>query len=810
VPASPHPRTCGARPRSRSLHSGGGDLRLGTAITVLLTSLAACSPGDTDWPQRYGDAANTNVSACWLEPPLVEVWRQALAPTQPLPSVAAAGVWCAPLIESRGPGVVGASAAAGTALWEHRAAASTHPVRAVSVVGSQLLVEWCNTPGFSWLDLLTGRVGGDLGLTVYSPGTNRVVPVKPSALSLCGEDTVVLSNRNWAGAYSLRRGQWLWSKPSHSLEPPLYGGAALSVVSVDPLVGQRKPAFTEDIVVIGPYSGWFGGFRAADGEPLWLRRPGAEKPGQCWTMHYVGAGPRPPVLLRGYECFGSALLSRGSVLCPLGEGGVAALSAGDGSLRWAFDDRWARAPNAMVSPYMSLALAESVGAVLYPSFDGNLYCLDLDTGAVRWAQPWAMDGSLYTKYCALRAFAPVVTEGDRRQVVYLRGCRALTAFDVRAGTVLWQQEMPPSACAPAVHGGALYVTSGEFVDDRHTRDCSASCFAPTVRLYRLGFGLPVEGDTPLAEREPPWPAKHAPEIVKLTFGLESNGDGKEKELKAWLAQQEWPRAGCQALVSVDWLTDDVDLSDRTFTLAKRLADRCRKLARTFEPAYFDLAPEANVYLRAHPDQTKELLEVLTRVRGRVKEASPQTRVLVSLQYELWQGWNSHLEGAKRKPDRLGELRGIPPTEKLTTQVGLAQLLDGVVDCFGISTDPSVIAQRPGHLPLDYYYRLANATQKPLLFTDVRWPAGATGDGKAQAEFVDVFSRRIYWLDPAAVIWPAYDPESAKALKCEGYSLVAAGAAAPPKAWQDLVGWRTLPQRPQPGPPIVLAKAEEGF
>ncbi|NDK16721.1 MAG: hypothetical protein GW911_32225, partial [Armatimonadetes bacterium] len=77
MPASPHPRTCGARPRSRSLHSGGGDLRLGTAITVLLTSLAACSPGDTDWPQRYGDAANTNVSACWLEPPLVEVWRQA-------------------------------------------------------------------------------------------------------------------------------------------------------------------------------------------------------------------------------------------------------------------------------------------------------------------------------------------------------------------------------------------------------------------------------------------------------------------------------------------------------------------------------------------------------------------------------------------------------------------------------------------------------------------------------------------------------------------------------------------------------------
>ena len=106
--------------------------------------------------------------------------------------------------------------------------------------------------------------------------------------------------------------------------------------------------------------------------------------------------------------------------------------------------------------------------------------------------------------------------------------------------------------------------------------------------------------------------------------------------------------------------------------------------------------------------------------------------------------------------------------------------------------------------------MANATQKPLLFTDVRWPAGATGDGKAQEEFVDVLSRRAYWLDPQAVIWPAYDPDAAKELGCEAYSLAAAKDAAPPKAWQDLAGWRTLPQRPQPGPPIVLAKAEEGF
>ncbi|NCO39913.1 MAG: hypothetical protein GW892_14515, partial [Armatimonadetes bacterium] len=49
--------------------------RLALRWTALVGLVAASwvAAGDTDWPQRYGDAANTNVSACWLEPPLVEV-----------------------------------------------------------------------------------------------------------------------------------------------------------------------------------------------------------------------------------------------------------------------------------------------------------------------------------------------------------------------------------------------------------------------------------------------------------------------------------------------------------------------------------------------------------------------------------------------------------------------------------------------------------------------------------------------------------------------------------------------------------------
>jgi len=194
----------------------------------------------------------------------------------------------------------------------------------------------------------------------------------------------------------------------------------------------------------------------------------------------------------------------------------------------------------------------------------------------------------------------------------------------------------------------------------------------------------------------------------------------------------------------------------------------------------------------------------------VKNVSPQTQVLVTLQYELWQGWNSHLEGRERKPQRLRKLGPIPPDEQLTTQFGLGQALDGIVDCIGVSTDAAVICKHPADIPLDYYYRIVNATKRPLLFTSIGWPVGGNGDPNRQSEFLDVFARRIYWLDPAAMIWPVYAPVNRGPLGGEGYPLAGSCGVKPPKAWQDLVGWRPLPQRSQPGPPIVLAKAEEGF
>jgi len=56
--------------------------RLALRWTALVGLVAASwvAAGDNDWPQRYGDAANTNTSHCWLEPPLVEVWRAGACP----------------------------------------------------------------------------------------------------------------------------------------------------------------------------------------------------------------------------------------------------------------------------------------------------------------------------------------------------------------------------------------------------------------------------------------------------------------------------------------------------------------------------------------------------------------------------------------------------------------------------------------------------------------------------------------------------------------------------------------------------------
>jgi len=796
-------------------------------LGVVLLASTWVGAGDYDWSQRYGDGANTNTSPCWLQPPLVEVWRQGL-PSYAGASVAASGVWCVPL-RSGPTRVAGISAATGIGLW------GVYDVHAlgVSVVGDRVCVQ-LQAPGIArtplrFLDLMTGC--SDRGAPPWAVSfRGDAAGLLDSPVATVDDDgTLLLSSRRWVGVVSLAQGAWRWQGSVRALMALMSNASPDGIPGMlhpaNQMLDRVKPATDGQVAVIGPYSGWLMGLGSLDGRPLWLERPG----GESVPFRSVSSGLGAYSALKpGLESLGSVTLGEGAALCPMGDGGVAAYTAGSGDRLWTFKDALTRTWRGMprpYTPYSNLALARSVGAVLYPSFDGRLYCLDLERGSVRWAQPWVFDlfGKVATPDYCYGTVAPVVTRVDAGEVAYLSDSRSLRAFDVRDGRVLWQQGLPLGTCAPAVHAGALYLTSGPYpaACTPEVGEYSASCFAPAVRLYRLGYGLPadlLEGrkeDRPAA----PWPKEWAPEALKLSFSLADEAVDCER-LRDWLAKQDWPHAGCRLLVSLNWLNDTKDdlglpeaaggrnLDDAA--VVELVGERCAELARTFKPAHFDIGPECNYYLHAHPEKGEQLLTLLRHAGDRVKNVSPQTQVLVTLQYELWQGWNSHLEGAERKPGRLRSLGALGPNEKLTTQFGLAQAFDKIVDCLGISTDPAAICAKPADLPLDYYCRLANAMNKPLLFTDVRWPAGADGGREAQKEFVDVFSRRIYWLDPQAVIWPAYDPDAAKELGYEGYSLAAAKDAAPPKAWQDLVGWRTLPHRPQPGPPIVLAKAEEGF
>jgi outer membrane protein assembly factor BamB len=645
--------------------------------------------------------------------------------------------------------------------------------------------------------------------------------------AVVGESALVVSHRVYDGAFSLPSSKLLWyhSAQANFCRTMSPDGAILdsSLIYYPGLSNgpgeTRKPAANQEVVVMGPYNGWVVTVASEDGRELWIDRPGFEVTPK--TERRFSSDGVPLVLrLPGKKCYANVTLFERTALCPTGEGGVVAYDALTGFRRWGFKDEVD--PGEKLVPRNHLAIAPATRRLFYASLGGSLYCLDLDEGTARWRRPWrpwssTAEDVLNTGF----EFAPVVARRDAGEVVYVRDNEALRALDVRDGSELWQQKLPPRPCAPAVHGGALYVTSGHLVRDNWAKpqDCSVHCFAPAARLYRLGYELPRQLLAPTDEpRVVPWPEDFAPEVLNLRFRLTEEPD--TAQLLTWLKQQHWPEASCRTIVSLEWRDPQSDglilpeaLAGKGFadrSVSDLFLDRCTQLAKALRPAYFDLGPECNFLLRSHPEEFKGFVKLAARARDRIVKASPETKVLVTLQYELWQGWNSHLDSTGRKPGRLRSLRTLGPNEKLTTQFGLAQAFDKIVDCLGISTDPAAICAKPAGLPLDYYCRLANATKKPLLFMSLGWPAGADGDREAQKEFVDVFSRRIYWLDPAAVIWPAYDPDTAKELGCEGYSLAAAKDAAPPKAWQELVRWRTLPHRPQPGPPIVLAKTEEGF
>ena len=141
----------------------------------------------------------------------------------------------------------------------------------------------------------------------------------------------------------------------------------------------------------------------------------------------------------GDRVYSSPFVSDGVVYVGSYDGFLYALDAESGALRWRYEtDGWV-----VSSPFVSDGVVY-VGSTIYDSDDGFLYALDAESGALRWR--YETDGWVAS---------PVVSDG----VVYVGSDGSVYTLDAESGALRWRYEMGEWVSSPVVSDGVVYVGS---------------------------------------------------------------------------------------------------------------------------------------------------------------------------------------------------------------------------------------------------------------------------------------------------------------------------------------------------------------
>ncbi len=157
----------------------------------------------------------------------------------------------------------------------------------------------------------------------------------------------------------------------------------------------------------------------------------------------------------------------------------------------------------------------------------------------------------------------------------------------------------------------------------------------------------------------------------------------------------------------------------------------------YKPAYLALFAEVNGYLTKHPEETEHIVSLVQESRELVKQVSPDTQVTVTFQYEVLNGL----------------LDGKSQWETLDA-------LEPELDAVAFTTYPSPYMTLD-KIPEDYYSRIREHTQKPVLFAESGWPtAGESrwhGSPESQKEFLMKFVALTEDLPPKVwIYWFLHD------------------------------------------------------
>jgi len=163
------------------------------------------------------------------------------------------------------------------------------------------------------------------------------------------------------------------------------------------------------------------------------------------------------------------------------------------------------------------------------------------------------------------------------------------------------------------------------------------------------------------------------------------------------------------------------------------------IARNMRPEYLALGTEVNATYERNPDGYFAFLEAYQEAYEAVKEASPQTQVFVTFQYE--------------------ELLGVVP--ELPPHAPRWELLDdfgGAIDLIGITSYPSFAYPTARKVPVEYFIQMQSHTELPIAFVGVGFASGAGRAGvnastePEQRRFVQRLLEDAFQMQTPLLIW----------------------------------------------------------
>ncbi len=772
------------------------------ALLALAALLLLAPARGEDWPQFRRDAARTGASGDRIALPLTELWSAPGRPVGGLFSMHHTAAWQGRLFF-----VAGTRAAAmlfcvdartGVPHWR-QALLGEASSPAVTAGGIVLVSEGALAPGLAGLPHRFRAFRATDGQPVATC-THFLAAPAPCLLAHTRAD--LLQARNEVGALS----PGPHPIPALALEPAV--------------VGEGVVALSRD--------GWL--IRWNFGEPARGQLLGHVGP-------RAGNSPMPPAEFMGaphpLAVGGEGMLIAGTSSGTPGGGrlpGFTAFVTGAEAPRWHRDDL----------PLPGSVAIDPRTRLLFAAVPGGVLALDPLSGATRWAQPAALGRSRPNPAALVPGSGGCVLVGSR---VFFATRNGVAAADAGEGELLWQQEglRGPASSLIATREhlflrtrdaiAALRLEDGRLEwlwRDAAPGSLSAAgglifdagpqvrAFAPAERTFSLAIdsarasdyaapGDPAQGGKGAGEQglkgageqggkgaggqgrkgtedaEAPGPLADA-SILRLRW------DGESAELVKLVRERLAAAPGIPLALSLEWLDEtrarlvgppmDGGWTPETVASFARL---CEQLASVAKPAWFDVAPEVNVYLAREAKQAEAVLGLVQAAARAVRKGSPGTKVLVSLNVEV-------LAGLYGRAGYLPYGRFALPRQP---DLAAARALADAVDAIGLSTCPQAAFAQPAQIPGDYLLALKAAIPgKPLLITRLlargvpRGPRGAL----EQAAFLKRLFQVAYWLDAPLVAYPELRAAGAG----DERALFAGDQPRPALAvWRDVLAWKRV-------------------